>query len=102
ASTFLFFVSFNSYSQNKDYKHYIENEEVISENKLDGRASFTSFSSENDALKNTPKYYQLLDGVWKFNWVKNPKDRPMTFMNPSENVTMWDNIKVPSNWELQG
>ena len=102
ASTFLFFVSFNSYSQNKDYKHYIENEEVISENKLDARASFTSFSSENDALKNTPKHYQLLDGIWKFNWVKNPKDRPMTFMNPSENVAMWDNIKVPSNWEVQG
>jgi beta-galactosidase len=102
ASTFLFLMSFNFYSQNKDYKHYIENEEVISENKLDARASFTSFTSESDALNNTPKYYQLLDGIWKFNWVKNPKDRPMTFMNLSENVTAWDGIKVPSNWEVQG
>ena len=86
----------------KDYKHYIENEGVISENKEDAHASFTSFTSEKDALKNTPEFYQLLDGTWKFNWVRNPHDRPTTFMNLNEDVSAWDDIKVPSNWEVEG
>ncbi|MGV8814512.1 MAG: glycoside hydrolase family 2 TIM barrel-domain containing protein [Gelidibacter sp.] len=86
----------------KDYKHYIENEAVISEHKMDAHASFTSFTSEKDALKNTPEFYQLLDGIWKFNWVRNPADRPTTFMNPNEDVSGWDDLKVPSNWEVEG
>ena len=102
----LCFVTVNANAQQKnpikDYKHYIENEQVISENKLEAHASFTSFTTEKDALKNTPEFYQLLDGIWKFNWVRNPKDRPTTFMNINEDVSNWDNIKVPSNWEVEG
>ncbi|MCO4820455.1 MAG: DUF4981 domain-containing protein [Flavobacteriaceae bacterium] len=86
----------------KDYKYYIENEQVISENKEPAHASFTSFASEENALKNSPQFYKLLNGNWKFNWVKNPKDRPTTFMTPKEDVSKWDDIKVPSNWEVEG
>lgn len=86
----------------KDYKHYIENEAVISENKLDARASFTSYTSEQDALNHTSEFHQLLDGIWKFNWVRNPADRPTTFMDPAVDVSGWDDIKVPSNWEVEG
>ncbi len=85
-----------------DYKAYIENEQIISENKLEAHASFSSFSSEMDMRDNQPEFYQLLDGQWKFNWVRNPKERPTTFMNPSEDVSKWDDIKVPSNWEVEG
>jgi len=85
-----------------DYKHYIENEQVISENKLNAHASFTSYPSEKDALNRTNGLKQSLDGLWKFNWVKNPKDRPITFMNTTESVSSWDDIKVPSNWEVEG
>ncbi|MDD7915338.1 glycoside hydrolase family 2 TIM barrel-domain containing protein [Polaribacter ponticola] len=85
-----------------DYQHYIENEAVINENKLDARASFTSFTSEKDALNNNAKFHQSLDGIWKFNWVKNPKDRPTTFMNANFNTSSWNDIKVPSNWEVEG
>ena len=104
--TCLFFVVFNVNGQNvnpiTNYKHYIENEQVIGENKLDAHASFTSFTSEKDALGNNSQFYKLLDGIWKFKWVRNPKDRPITFMNLSENVSNWDAIKVPANWEVEG
>ena len=43
----------------KDYKYYIENEQVISENKEPAHASFTSFASEENALKNSPQFYKL-------------------------------------------
>ena len=93
------------YSQEKDISHYIENEQVISENKLDAHASFTSYAPYENALSFDAKstnFYQSLDGKWKFKWVRSPKDRSTTFMNPSENVDAWDDIKVPSNWEVEG
>jgi len=99
-------IGFVSYSQQKNpisnYKYYIENEQVISENKLDAHASFSPFLKKEDALNNTNALKQSLDGLWKFNWVKNPNDRPTTFMNPSEDVSNWDTIKVPANWEVEG
>ena len=106
-SIFTFFMfCLTAYSQQKDpikdYKYYIENEQVISENKEPAHASFTSFTSEENALKNNPQYFKLLNDTWKFNWVKNPKDRPTTFMNPKADVSKWDDIKVPSNWEVEG
>lgn len=98
------FFALNSQSKNPitDYQLYIENPEIIGENKLDARASFTSYTSEKEALNRTNGLWQSLDGLWRFNWVKNPKDRPTTFMNPNEDVSNWDNIKVPSNWEVEG
>ena len=51
---------------------------------------------------NQAEFYQLLVGQWKFNWVRDPKDRPTKFMNPKEDVSEWDEIKVPSNWEVEG
>ncbi|RLD83522.1 MAG: beta-galactosidase, partial [Bacteroidetes bacterium] len=89
----------------KDYNYYIQNKEVISENKLDAHASFTSYTSEENALnKNADKatFYQSLDGVWKFKWVRSPKDKPSEFINPKTDVSNWDDIKVPSNWEVEG
>ena len=82
--------------------HYIENEQVISENKEDAHASFTSFASIKNTLNNKSDFKKSLNGLWKFNWVKSPKDRPLTFMNPSEDISSWDEIKVPSNWEVEG
>ncbi|MDG3581213.1 glycoside hydrolase family 2 TIM barrel-domain containing protein [Galbibacter pacificus] len=89
----------------KSLEHYIENPRVISENKEDAHATFYSFSSEEKAKKNqwrTSQNYLLLDGDWKFKWVKKPTDRPQDFINPEINVDAWDTIKVPANWEVEG
>ncbi|WMI65339.1 glycoside hydrolase family 2 TIM barrel-domain containing protein [Aestuariibaculum sp. YM273] len=89
----------------QDLKHYIQNPQVISENKEDTHTTFYSFSSESEALKNNWKAsanYISLDGQWKFKWVRKPADRPKDFMKPEIDVTDWDNIKVPANWEVEG
>lgn len=102
-------LTINGFSQVKDpivdYQYYIENNQIIGEYKLDAHASFTSYTSTYNALTKEgqdAKFYQNLDGNWKFKWVRNPKNRPTTFMNPSKNVNHWNNIKVPSNWEVEG
>ena len=98
--------SVSMYSQQKnpilDYKGYIENELMIGENKLAPHSSFTSFTSKKNALNKQSEFYKSLDGKWNFNWVKNPKDRPINFMNPSFDVSSWNQINVPSNWEIEG
>lgn len=48
------------------------------------------------------KYYQLLNGTWKFNWVGNPDQRPADFYKPDFDVSKWADITVPGNWQMQG
>lgn len=77
---------------------YIENEQMIGENKEPAHASFTSYVSANQ----TNQFKQSLDGLWKFMWVRSPQERSLIFMDPEYSVQDWDNIKVPANWEVEG
>ena len=99
---FFLFVSTSIFAQKKDIWHYIENEQVIAENKEDAHASFTSFTSLKNARAHKTSFKKSLNGIWKFNWVKNPANRPTQFMKPSFLLNDWKEIKVPSNWEVEG
>jgi len=83
----------------------IENPDVISINKLPARASFFPYSNTHLAKKNDlskAANYLILNGVWKFNWVKNPESRPKDFYKLDYPTNDWNDIKVPSNWEVEG
>ena len=43
-----------------------------------------------------------LDGKWKFHWSKDPDSRPADFYREDYDVSGWDMIDVPGNWQLQG
>lgn len=47
-------------------------------------------------------YYMSLNGKWKFNWVRNPDNRPKDFYKPAYYTGHWADINVPGNWERQG
>ncbi|MFV0593730.1 MAG: glycoside hydrolase family 2 TIM barrel-domain containing protein [Draconibacterium sp.] len=82
-----------------------ENPAMFDQNKEKPHATLMPFRSVDDALTqkvNQSVYYQTLSGTWKFNWVRKPADRPMDFYKPDYDVSGWDNIPVPSNWELDG
>ncbi|SMO52249.1 beta-galactosidase [Saccharicrinis carchari] len=82
-----------------------ENPKMFNQNKEAPHATLMPFESEQAALTKKRKesvFYQSLDGSWKFNWVRKPADRPMDFYKPSYDVSGWDNIPVPGNWEVQG
>lgn len=86
-------------------EYYIENPEVISENKEDTHATFYSYDSRSEAMEGdwrSSDNYLMLDGTWKFNWVRKPADRPLNFMTQIAQVTQWDSISVPGNWEVEG
>ena len=83
----------------------LENPHVFDINKTPPHATLYPYSAVEDALQNDPSqspWYLLLNGTWKFMWVQSPKDRPTDFQDPSVDVSGWDDIPVPSNWELQG
>lgn len=48
------------------------------------------------------KYFQLLNGMWKFNFVEKPADRPKNFYKQDFDVSSWKEISVPGNWQFQG
>ena len=74
-------------------------------NKETPHAWFFSFGDIESARKVLPENSSLwmsLDGDWKFNWVPNPDERPVDFYKPDYDVSSWDVIPVPSNWNIVG
>ena len=79
--------------------------EKLSLNKLQPRAYIFPFADATAALRVLPegsKYYQSLNGTWKFHWSPNPDQRPKNFADTSYDVMGWDDITVPGCWNVQG
>ena len=82
-----------------------ENPEMVSLNKENPHATLISYSDKESALEadktNSPNYLSL-DGTWKFSLSKSPDQRPYWFFKNDYDTRDWDNIVVPSNWEMKG
>ena len=48
------------------------------------------------------EWSQSLNGDWKFAWVEHPDQAPADFYKTDYDVSAWNTIKVPANWELNG
>ena len=82
-----------------------ENPSVFGINKENQHASLISYPDMEAALKGDKKassHYLSLDGTWKFNLVKSPDQRPYWFFKDDFDIRQWDDIEVPSNWEMKG
>jgi beta-galactosidase len=82
-----------------------ENPLKIDRNKLEGRSDFVLFESASKALgqkRESSSLYKSLNGKWKFNLVKHPSQRPVDFYKVNLEDDAWNEITVPSNWELEG
>jgi beta-galactosidase len=82
-----------------------ENSEMIGQNKEPPHNTLIPYQDINSALKGgfeSSIYYKSLNGKWKFNWVKKPSERPLEFFKEDFDVSKWDQIPVPSNWQMYG
>lgn len=81
-----------------------ENEAVFEANKLPARVPSYSFASKADALAADREASRMksLNGTWKFKYAPRTDERPTDFMAADFSGEGWDDIAVPSNWELQG
>ena len=77
----------------------------VAVNKQQPHAWFFSFRNIDEARKVLPEnssYWKSLDGIWKFHWAPNPDERPKDFFRTDYDVSKWDDIKVPMNWNMAG
>ena len=74
-----------------------ENPAVLGINKLPYHATLQLPSRWKDCHE-----IVSLDGQWKFRWSKDPVSRPVGFEAEDYDVSRWDDITVPGNWQLQG
>ena len=77
----------------------------VAVNKQQPHAWFFSFRNIDEARKVLPEnssYWKSLDGMWKFHWAPNPDERPKDFFRTDFDVSKWDDIKVPMNWNMAG
>ncbi|MCG8578936.1 MAG: DUF4981 domain-containing protein [Bacteroidales bacterium] len=81
-----------------------ENELLFEKNKLPARVAGYSYKNAEDAkdADRTKSRMLSLNGTWKFRYVGKVEERSKDFMNSDVNVDKWDNMIVPSNWELKG
>jgi beta-galactosidase len=78
---------------------------IVSVNRMPMRASAFAFENRTLAQSRTKEqssYFLSLNGSWKFNWVQDPRKRPLDFYKTDFNDATWNNFKAPANWEVNG
>ena len=78
---------------------------VCQVNKVAPRTNVIPYQDENGInnleYRQSP-YYQCINGNWKFHWVEKPADKPQGFYAEGYDVSSWNTIPVPANWEING
>ena len=74
-----------------------ENPAVLGINKLPYHATLQLPSKWKEC-----KEIVSLDGQWLFHWSPKPEERPADFYKVDYDVSGWDKITVPGNWQTQG
>lgn len=84
-------------------KLYWENPLIIKENKEDAHTLAYPYSDFKSAVYGEePPYKKTLNGTWKFYWQKGVDTLPGEFSSTSLDDSSWDDIDVPSVWQLRG
>ncbi len=98
---FLGLLSLRAFSQKAEW----QNPAINGQNRANMRATAFAFENRDLAMSNRKeqsRWFQSLNGQWKFKWVEKPADAPKDFWNENYNDAQWDNFQVPSNWEFKG
>lgn len=100
-------------AQDAAARPYWENETIFAENKEPGHATYMPYPTPEEMIADRAYYatpwtvpsnsaYMSLDGTWKFNFARSPEERPQECFADGFDASAWDDIPVPSNWEMQG
>lgn len=87
------------------YPEWNNNPETFQVNRLPAHANMVAFPTIEEALSNeftSSPWYQTLNGSWKFSFAETPEQRIASFYEAGYDASNWDEIAVPSNWQLQG
>ena len=82
-----------------------KNPEINAVNRAPMHTNYFAYSSSEEAAKadkQNSSNFMTLNGIWKFNWVKNADARPTDFYRTDYNDKGWGQMKVPGVWEMNG
>jgi beta-galactosidase len=82
-----------------------EDGRVFAVGKEPAHATLVPYPDEALALRSQARpspFVRSLDGAWKFRWARRPEERPADFYRTDYDVRAWREIRVPSNWEMEG
>ena len=82
-----------------------ENQNLTSINKEPYRAFTVPFENRDDALTGQAElspFCKRLNGSWKFSLYSAPGEVPEDFFQEDYDCAEWDDIRVPSHWQLKG
>jgi beta-galactosidase len=81
-----------------------EDPKILSINTERSHASYFPYDNEKSALlfENKSPLIQSLNGTWKFKWASHPAKAATDFFDPAVATADWDDIPVPSNWQVIG
>ena len=90
-----------------------EDETVFAVNRLPAVAHYMPYPTEAAMMADSSRYakpwlpcrsslVQCLDGMWKFHFVSSPQERPDAEAVTAMDAAAWDDIPVPSCWEMLG
>ena len=74
-------------------------------NRAPMHTSYFAYSDAGEAAagcRSASSNYMSINGMWKFNWVRDADMRPLDFYTTAFNDKGWDSMPVPGIWELNG
>ncbi len=82
-----------------------ENHKVLSRNRQPARANFIPCPDQETAItyeRALSPRFKLLNGQWKFFYALSPAQSPEDFYQDDFCAEDWDDLEVPSSWQLKG
>lgn len=87
------------------YPEWNNNPDIFALNRLAAHATLIPFDSVDEALvgnRDASANKLSLNGAWKFSFARTPDERVQQFYRTDYDCSGWDDMPVPSHWQLQG
>ncbi len=87
------------------YPDWNHNPEITHLNSMNAHAASLPFDTAEEALignRCSSRFFKSLNGMWKFSFAENAEKRIADFYETNYDCSFWNEIKVPSNWQLEG
>ena len=75
---------------------WLDNPEVFRVNQLEAHSDHTYYENYQEVETRKTGLLQSLNGIWKFCYSKNAKERPAKFYQENYDYQGFDDIEVPS------
>jgi len=99
--TIFVFVSVCLIAQKPDW----QNQKIFNLNKENPHVNIVNYNDIDVAFTGEYEqsvFYKSLNGLWRFNYSDDYSTRPVNFYEQNFDDSEWDEILVPSNWEVEG